>query len=140
MSYTLPTTIRRRFAAKACQNVMRRARRDSIPHDAPRALEAHLFDVWPDRHRCPDCGEELGWQAGDDGDVRRIPHVDKILPARGYVAGNVRVVCAVCNVTASDYTDAETIARAILGLLGKAQALGLGDVMPNVARRARDVA
>lgn len=138
--YCLATSQRRDYAKRAAANVIGRARKDGIPHDAPETLRAHLANIWPANHRCPDCGEELGWMAGDDRDPRRTPHVDKILPGRGYVAGNVRVVCAVCNVTCSDYTDAETIARAVCGLLGKAKAMNLDNVMAIVARRSRDVA
>ena len=130
--FCLSATTRRRFAKKAAGNALARARRDNIAHDVD--LADHLYEVWPANHRCPRCNVEMGWQVGQTTTWDITPNVDKIIPSRGYVHGNVEVVCGICNNACGDSTSAQELARRIAGLLGKANTLGHGDIMKLVAK------
>lgn len=58
-----------------------------------------LESIWSDS--CPYCGRE--WEDSGQG----VPSIDKIIPSRGYVPGNVAIVCLRCNARKQDMTPAD---------------------------------
>jgi hypothetical protein len=75
-----------------------------------------LADV-PVPRDCPCCGRELQLRTGPikKGPNAASPSIDRINPARGYIPGNVSVICWRCNELKRDATIAEL--RTILSWL-----------------------
>lgn len=83
----------------------------------PRAeLACVIAGVWPRDGRCsnPHCGREL--DAGRGVAEAHSPSIHKVVPARGYVAGNIRVICNACNTTIGEAGTIEATEAAIAAL------------------------
>jgi len=65
------------------QRCKQRAKKDSVPFD----IDAnYLISIYPKNNKCPVLGIKM--QFGGD-DIQISPSVDKIVPEKGYVKGNV---------------------------------------------------
>jgi hypothetical protein len=77
-----------------------RAKKDNLPFDlSPEDI------VIPDK--CPVLGIPLFSNVGKLGSIPNSPTIDKIIPAKGYVKGNFRVICHRANTIKNDATLAE---------------------------------
>lgn len=57
---------------------------------------------------CPSCNGPINWEPyTKDRRPKDAPTVDKVIPALGYVPGNVFIICMRCNVLKNDATLAE---------------------------------
>lgn len=83
------------------ENVLRsiyhRARKQGIP------CTLKLRDIPPESENCPCCG--IAMSRGGSRNV--TPNLDKIIPAIGYVPGNVQWLCGRCNRIKQDASPAE---------------------------------
>lgn len=67
-----------------------RARQNGIPHDI--TIEDIIIP-----ENCPICGVSVAPCAGSRGGSSTSPSLDKLIPLKGYVKGNVAVICKKCN-------------------------------------------
>lgn len=67
-----------------------------LSHDLIRVLYSELRE-------CPACSREFDKRNGN-GRSERCPSIDRIVPEKGYVKGNVAVICDRCNRIKSDGT------------------------------------
>ena len=58
---------------------------------------------------CPACGVKLASRVGSKGPCKTSPSLDKYDPAKGYVPGNVWVICFTCNRRKQDMTGEQMI-------------------------------
>lgn len=104
-------------ATVSVMTARRRARKTNIPFN----LGLHDFDVVPSE--CPCCGRSMIW----GGDRDDSPTLDRIIPSRGYIAGNVQWLCGQCNRRKADTTGDELMQLAIF--VQKAEATVRGEVL-----------
>ena len=132
-------------AEKATDNVRKRVSRHAKEGRAIVCMSRadmirHFEKTWPRDHVCASCRsvrmvwkdhQEYQIKRGDrkDIDYMLIPNIDKIDPAKGYIAGNMRVICGDCNGATSDATSIDRLARRALGIYTKAAALGIGEAV-----------
>ena len=117
----MPIISIRSAANTAADNVLSRVRK---AHKAgkpipclPRAeLACAIASAWPANGCCanPRCGREL--DAGRGVAEAHSPSVHKVVPARGYVAGNIRVICNACNTRIAEAGTIEATEAAIAAL------------------------
>lgn len=88
------------LARSMYQNAKGRAKRNGIP------FEIVLEDVVVPTH-CPVLGLELVWRKGDGRMNDSSPSLDRMVPDRGYVPGNVSVISWKANRLKSNATTAE---------------------------------
>lgn len=89
------------------RNARRRAISKSVPFHI--TLE-YVRSIWPKDNKCPVLGIEFC--VGDH--ARASAAIDRRIPDRGYVPGNVEIICCLANRLKSDVTDPlvfESIAR-----------------------------
>ncbi len=73
---------------------------------------AHVASIWPDSQACPCCARDMGWLSPRQPDLGATPSVHKVIPSKGYVPGNMRIICTRCNTAIGDAsTGAEIDAR-----------------------------
>ena len=82
-----------------------------VPIAAREEFLEQIQAIWPRDMRCPACGVAMGWKCVRQPDDSKIPSVHKIVPATGYVAGNMAVLCTGCNSTISDADTLEKVNR-----------------------------
>jgi hypothetical protein len=88
--------------------MLQRARRYSLPFDrdtlSPAWLEARLRD----HPVCECCGRAFAWNPSPTARMNPAsPSCDRIVPALGYVLGNVALLCWRCNHVKGDATAEE---------------------------------
>jgi hypothetical protein len=66
--------------------------------------KANIFDVFPTDNRCPVFGVPFVFNPGTRCWQPMSPSLDRIIPSRGYVPGNVIVVSMKANLIKSDAT------------------------------------
>lgn len=67
-----------------------RARKHGIPH----TITLEDIKIPP---CCPICKKAMAAMPGSKGGGATSPSLDKIIPSKGYVTGNVAVICKKCN-------------------------------------------
>jgi hypothetical protein len=72
-----------------------RARKNNVPYDSTEILYSYLQPVY-DKGECEICHKNL--KLGTNLDKDDSPSIDRIIPEKGYVIGNVAVLCYRCNV------------------------------------------
>ena len=84
-------------------NARLRAKKKGVPFDFSRDdLKAALSrQGW----KCALSGLDLRFD-GPGSDRRLVPSMDRIVPAKGYVRGNVRIVCHAVNIARHEWGDA----------------------------------
>lgn len=132
-------------AERAAENVRRRVSRHAKEGHAIVCMSRadmirHFEETWPRDHVCTSCRNvRMVWKDHQDYQIKHgdreavdymiIPNVDKIDPAKGYIAGNMRIICGDCNGGTSDATSVDRLARRALGIYTKADALGIGEAV-----------
>lgn len=79
-----------------------------VPIAARETFLEHVESIFPRDKRCPACGVAMGWKCQRQPDASKTPSVHKIIPALGYVPGNMAVLCSGCN---SSIADADTMEK-----------------------------
>lgn len=82
-----------------------------VPIAAREEFLEEIQSIFPRDMRCPACGVAMGWKSPRQPDDSKIPSVHKIVPALGYVPGNMAVICTGCNSTISDADTLERVNR-----------------------------
>lgn len=78
-----------------------RAKHPESTVDAP-----YLLALWNNGH-CPCCNVQ--YQIGDETTRLVSPSLDKIYPGRGYIKGNVRIICQQCNSRKREMSSADLL-------------------------------
>lgn len=95
-------------AALMRSGMIARSRERGIPFDADLFTVKYLTEWLMDEGNCPCCGIAFDVQPKFDGLKNDAsPSVDRIQPARGYVQGNVALLCWRCNNLKRDATPDE---------------------------------
>ena len=76
-----------------------RAEEASFPYDL--TIE-YLIEIFPGDMKCPVFGIQMFW--GKEGGIETSPSLDRIVPALGYVKGNVIWISRYANRLKSDHT------------------------------------
>ena len=101
-------------ARQAWDNVSHRVRRKggAVALCDRETFIAHVCDIWPADGSCESCKRRMGWFSPRQPDMGATPSVHKVNPGKGYVPGNLRVICSRCNTAIGDAaTHAEIDAR-----------------------------
>lgn len=105
-------------AKQAADNTLSRVRKADgrIPCLPRAALICAIAKAWPANGCCanPRCARELDWGRGKA--EAHSPSVHKVIPARGYVEGNIRIVCNACNTRIAEAGTIEATQAAIAAL------------------------
>ena len=77
----------------------RRAKRDKLDFNL---TEDYIKSIWPKNNKCPIFGTEFlsGWE-----NKKSLPTIDKIIPKKGYIIGNVVIISFLANQIKSDVKD-----------------------------------
>lgn len=67
-----------------------------IPMDKWGVLKWHIAEIITSH--CPICKEEMVRNYGGKHQERNSPECDRIIPEKGYVVGNIQIICHSCNV------------------------------------------
>lgn len=86
-----------------------RSRRKNLPFSI---TPQDIKDVWPSDNRCPVLGIPLVIHVGENGLAGRdSPSLDRIIPSKGYVQGNIAVLSLQANSMKVDCCDPESFRR-----------------------------
>jgi len=107
---SLDKFIRSNFA-HLCRHTRKRAKKHSVPHNID--IE-YLMSIFPKDGKCPVFKTKFSWGldfvSTNDGMKERIsPSVDKIIPYKGYVKGNIAFISVKANGIKADATVEELI-------------------------------
>ena len=91
--------IPRRCINNMMTNARGRARRKGLPFDLS---YTYLDSIWPKDNLCPVFGFEMKFNRGKQGAYYNSPTLDRIIPSKGYVEGNVIVISNKANCIKSD--------------------------------------
>jgi hypothetical protein len=80
-------------------NARGRAKRKGLPFDLD---YPYLESIWPDKNICPVLNIEMIPNLGCRGATYNSPTLDRIIPDKGYVKGNVIVISSRANQIKSD--------------------------------------
>ena len=58
---------------------------------------AYIKRIWPKDNKCPALGTKFKRGKKDTGPVDTSPSLDRIIPERGYVKGNVQIISNLAN-------------------------------------------
>ena len=96
-----PVTVQ---AIELSSSVRRRAKKDKIPIDLDFISFPNMLDWLKRQPRCECCNVEfnMGYKGGKHGPRNDSPSVDKFYPDKGYVEGNVYLLCWACNKAKGD--------------------------------------
>ncbi len=87
-------------------NMYRRAKDRAVKKGVPFNITAqYIKSIWPDNNRCPVLDVPLRVSKGQPSDTS--PSLDRIVPKKGYVRGNVIIVCNKANTIKSDASPKE---------------------------------
>jgi hypothetical protein len=103
-SWLKPSVYLRTRLATVLSNAKIRAAQKGVPFDIDLA---HLQDIYPKDEVCPALGLKLVW--GDAKNRNNSPALDRIIPERGYVVGNVEFISDLANRIKSNATTDEII-------------------------------
>jgi len=82
-----------------------RAKQQNVPYDI---TEQDIIEIWPKDNKCPILGTEF--KSGIKNKYV-LPTLDKIIPKKGYVKGNIAVISFRANAIKSDIEDFEIFKR-----------------------------
>lgn len=82
---------------KILHTIKVRTKRMGLPFDL---TIDHLVEIYPEDNKCPALGINLEW--GQKNGRRSSPSLDRIIPDKGYVIGNVVFVSWLANTVKSD--------------------------------------
>jgi hypothetical protein len=80
-------------------NARGRAKRKGLPFDLD---YPYLDSIWPKNNICPVFGFEMKVSYGKQGADFNSPSLDRIIPSKGYVKGNVIIISDRANRIKSD--------------------------------------
>lgn len=88
--------------------ILERARKTGCEIDKELFTTEYFFDILNKNKFCPCCGREFDVTYKKNG-MRKdtSPSVDKVIPSKGYTAGNVAIICWRCNRIKCDATAEE---------------------------------
>jgi len=94
-----------RFFTYACSKIKSKSKTNNLDFD----LDPHyLKEIYPKDGKCPALG--FVFKRGDHtGSIQESPTLDKIVPSKGYIKGNVHWVSRVANSVMSDATPDQVI-------------------------------
>ena len=77
----------------------RRAKKDKLDFNL---TEDYIKSIWPKNNKCPIFETEFlsGWE-----NKKKLPTIDKIIPEKGYIIGNVVIISFLANQIKSDVKD-----------------------------------
>jgi len=94
-----------RFFTNACSKIKSKSKTNNIDFDLD---PQYLKEIYPRDGKCPALG--FVFKRGDHtGSLQESPTLDKLIPSKGYVKGNVHWVSRVANTIMSDGTPDEVI-------------------------------
>ena len=82
-----------------------RAKKNNLPFNL---IEQDIKDVWPIDNKCPALDIEF-IIGGHDTKNYNSPSLDRIIPSKGYVKGNIQIVSALANGIMSNATPEQVI-------------------------------
>lgn len=94
-------------AQKTRKSIDERARQSGIPFDRKAITAEYLLQWFMTTPSCECCGKSLDYQLTDvkyTGPKHNTPSIDRIIPALGYVIGNIALLCWRCNNLKRDAT------------------------------------
>ena len=86
------------------KNARKRAKKNNIPFNL---TEDYLKSIYPSDMICPVLGFEMSVGLDENGWADTSPSLDRIIPEKGYVQGNVVVVSMRANTIKRDATSEE---------------------------------
>lgn len=82
-----------------------RAKARGIPCDSQVLTVAYIMDWIRQTPNCPCCGKPLDYGYKEDATLKdNSPSIDRFIPGKGYVLGNVAIICWRCNNLKRDAT------------------------------------
>ena len=87
-----------------CSNARNRAKKNNIPFSL---TENYLKSIYPSDMICPVLGFEMSMGLDENGSTDTSPSLDRIIPEKGYVQGNVIIVSMRANSIKRDATPEE---------------------------------
>jgi len=81
------------------------AKKENLPFNI---TSAYIKEIWPKDNLCPIFQEEFKW--GIENKFL-VPTLDKLIPKKGYVIGNVQIICHRANSLKSDISDPDIFLR-----------------------------
>jgi hypothetical protein len=81
---------------RAC---IKRSIKNNLPYDSKNDLYNYLNLIFENK-KCECCGRELS--SGKRTELRNTASIDRIIPEKGYVVGNVSISCCRCNSIKND--------------------------------------
>jgi 5-methylcytosine-specific restriction endonuclease McrA len=93
------------------QSLVNRAKEQGLPLSQELRRSSWFADQLRALPSCPCCGKPFDLSGaigrGNHGPSNRSPSVDRLVPSRGYVVGNIKIICWRCNNLKRDATVAE---------------------------------
>jgi hypothetical protein len=87
------------------QAAKRRSKLYNLPFNL---VEQDIKDIWPEDNKCPALG--IPFVTGDQKTKSySSPNLDRIIPDKGYVKGNIQIVCGLANKIMSNATPDQVI-------------------------------
>lgn len=102
----------RNWITRSVAAISSRAKRKDLPFDLTRPFLTS--QARNQGHNCWYCGQKLGYAGGLNSPEQAS--VDRVIPSKGYVVGNVVLACALCNRRKAD-SSVEDLVLLIQGLV-----------------------
>ena len=98
----------RTAAAMMATNAIQRAKKRGLPHASHAELKAEINrQIKASNNHCPIFGTKFERNTSSRGAGDTSPTLDKIIPSKGYVIGNLQVISAKANRIKNDATPEE---------------------------------
>ena len=98
MKIASPESYTRTRINQSLFKIRKRCKLKNIPIDID--LD-YLVEIFPNDYKCPISREKMSWGVYDSS-KEDSPSIDRIVPEKGYVKGNVRWVSDICNTLKSN--------------------------------------
>ena len=98
----------RTAAGMMAGNAIQRAKKRGLPYASYAELKAEINrQLEANNYRCPIFGTKFERNTSSRGPSDNSPNLDKIIPSKGYVLGNLQVISAKANRIKNDATPEE---------------------------------
>lgn len=98
--------LRRTLSTHTMGNVRKRAKKYGLPVDID---TEYLLSIYPNPPICPILGIKLELGVDNKGSTKNSPSLDRIIPQKGYVKGNVIFISGYANIIKQDATPEEVM-------------------------------
>ena len=76
----------------AARDARRRAKEKGLEYNLD---EEYLEKIWPKNNKCPILG--IKFKRGEGKPIDSSPNLDRIIPEKGYIKGNMQMICQLAN-------------------------------------------